>query len=91
MNIKISPIVRCTYEAEENALRLVLKEPIAPHDPAAANSSDPSALEIVVYALKVSIRSFPKGWGIPSDLHILRRSPVAHAPSKTSKSSPNCW
>lgn len=45
MNVKLNSTVRCTYEKEENALRLVLKEP--------TSTSEGAPLEVVVYALKV--------------------------------------
>lgn len=51
MNVKLNSTVRCTYEKEENALRLVLKEP--------TSTSEGAPLEVVVYALKPG-RTCPK-------------------------------
>ncbi|KAF5309801.1 hypothetical protein D9611_013587 [Ephemerocybe angulata] len=49
MNVKLGGAVRCTYESEENALRLVLKEPVAS---SSSSESQEKKLELVVYALK---------------------------------------
>ena len=54
MNVKVNNGVRCTYEREENAIRLVLKEPAGGQ---LVSSSKDQQLEVVVYALKV--RSLP--------------------------------
>ena len=64
MNIRVQPTVRCSFVAEENVLRIVLKEVIGGTgnvgSSAAADSSDSQAgsgdatpQEVVVYALKV--------------------------------------
>lgn len=50
MNVKVDTTVRCTYEREENAIRLVLKEPV---EGQLAGADKEQQLEIVVYALKV--------------------------------------
>jgi hypothetical protein len=55
MNVRIHPSVRCTYEAEENIIRLILHECIEiPNVP-----QEDWKKEIVVYALKVD--SFTSG------------------------------
>ena len=63
MNIRVQPTVRCSYLAEENVLRIVMKEVVGGSGnvgPSAAESSDSQAgsgdvahQEVVVYALKV--------------------------------------
>ena len=63
MNIRVQPAVRCSYVAEENVLRVVLKEVagetgnVGSSSSAAAESSgsEDKAMhrEVVVYALKV--------------------------------------
>ena len=47
MNVKVNSAVRCTYEPEENAIRLVLKEPVE------GQLGKEPQLEVVVYALNV--------------------------------------
>jgi hypothetical protein len=52
MNIRMSPTVRCTYEAEENIVRLVHQELVKQ-----ANAPQEDwRKEIVVYAMKVCLR-----------------------------------
>ena len=51
MNVKLNATVRCSYDAEENAVRLVLKEPVVSESTSSLKKGDP--LELVVYALKV--------------------------------------
>ena len=69
MNIRVQPTVRCSYVAEENVLRIVLKEVVGGTgdvgSSAAAESSDSQAgsgdakpQEVVVYALKVRSERF---------------------------------
>lgn len=61
MNIRVKPTVRCSYLAEENVLRIVLKEAVGGNvgssAAAAAESADSQGdvtpQEVVVYALKV--------------------------------------
>ncbi|KAG5647386.1 hypothetical protein DXG03_000456 [Asterophora parasitica] len=48
MNIRMQPTVRCTFDAEENIVRLILKEAIEQKDAPAAEWER----EVVVYALK---------------------------------------
>ena len=49
MNVRMHPTVRCTYEPEENVLRLVLHE-LVEHPKVV---QEDRKKEIVVYALKV--------------------------------------
>ena len=68
MNIRVQPTVRCSYVAEENVLRIVLKEAIggsgnvgssaAESSDSQAGSGDATNQEVVVYALKVRSLSF---------------------------------
>lgn len=51
MNVKVNATVRCSYDAEENAVRLVLKEPVISESTSSPKKDAP--LELVVYALKV--------------------------------------
>ena len=61
MNIRVQPTVRCSYVAEENVLRIVLKEVIggsagnvaAESSESQEGSGDAKPQEVVVYALKV--------------------------------------
>ena len=64
MNIRVQPTVRCSFVAEENILRIVLKEVVGGTGnvgSSAADSSDSQTgsedaatpQEVVVYALKV--------------------------------------
>lgn len=46
MNVRLQPSVRCTFDAQENALRVVLKE---------LDSEKPDASQTVIYAFKVRI------------------------------------
>jgi hypothetical protein len=78
MNIRVQPTVRCSYVAEENVLRIVLKEVVggtgnvgssaaAESSDSRVGSGDSTNQEVVVYALKVrSERSlsflFPSAW-----------------------------
>lgn len=55
MNVRLHPSVRCAFDAEENVLRLILKEPIEQENV----PQQDWATEVVVYALKV--RSSPSG------------------------------
>ncbi|TFK34027.1 hypothetical protein BDQ12DRAFT_690261 [Crucibulum laeve] len=48
MNIRVSPAVRCTYDADERVVRVVLKEPIEQE----GVPQQDWANEIVIYALK---------------------------------------
>ncbi|KAJ2913351.1 hypothetical protein MD484_g7067, partial [Candolleomyces efflorescens] len=50
MNVKVNATVRCSYDAEENAVRLVLKEPVVSESTSSPKKDVP--LELVVYALK---------------------------------------
>lgn len=50
MNVRLHPALRCTFDAEENVLRLVLKEPVEQENV----PPEEWARDIVVYALKVS-------------------------------------
>ncbi|KAJ2928556.1 hypothetical protein H1R20_g8549, partial [Candolleomyces eurysporus] len=50
MNVKVNSTVRCSYDAEENAVRLVLKEPVVSESTSSPKKD--GALELVVYALK---------------------------------------
>jgi len=49
MNLRMHPTVRCTYEAEENVLRLILQELVEQTNV----PQEDWKKEIVVYALKV--------------------------------------
>jgi hypothetical protein len=49
MNVRMHPTVRCTYEAEENVVRLILQELVEQPNIAQEDRNK----EIVVYALKV--------------------------------------
>lgn len=49
MNVRVNHTVRCTYDAEEHVVRLILKESI--EDPAVPPKD--WATEVVIYALKV--------------------------------------
>ena len=64
MNIRVQPTVRCSYVAEENVLRIVLKEEVGGTGNLVLGSStessdshagfgDATRQEVVVYALKV--------------------------------------
>ena len=64
MNIRVQPTVRCSYVAEENVLRIVLKEEVGgtgnlvlgsstESSDSQAGSGDATRQEVVVYALKV--------------------------------------
>ncbi|RXW22359.1 hypothetical protein EST38_g3496 [Candolleomyces aberdarensis] len=57
MNVKVNSTVRCSYDAEENAVRLVLKEPVISESTSSPKKD--GALELVVYALKPG-RACPK-------------------------------
>lgn len=49
MNVRVNPTVRCTYDADEHVLRLILKEPV--EDPTVQPKD--WAMEVLIYALKV--------------------------------------
>lgn len=49
MNIRVQPTVRCTFDAEDNVLRIVLKEAVEHGD----KPQEARQQELVVYALKV--------------------------------------
>ena len=53
MNIRVQPTVRCSYVAEENVLRIVLKEVVGESSSSTESSGDAKPQEVVVYALKV--------------------------------------
>ena len=55
MNIRVQPTVRCSYVAEENVLRIVLKEVVGESSSSSSteSSGDAKPQEVVVYALKV--------------------------------------
>ena len=68
MNIRVQPTVRCSYVAEENVLRIVLKEIVggtgnvassvaatAESSDSRVGSGDSTNQEVVVYALKVPL------------------------------------
>ena len=65
MNIRVQPTVRCSYVAEENVIRIVLKEvvegtgnvgsSIESSSDSHAGSGDATHQEVVVYALKVRL------------------------------------
>jgi hypothetical protein len=56
MNVRMNSTVRCTYEAQENIVRLVHQELIEQaHVP-----QEDWRKEIVVYAMKVCLRCCPK-------------------------------
>ena len=85
MNVKVNNAVRFTYEAEENAIRLVLKEPV---EGQLANSSKEQQLEVVVYALKVSTVPLSKEGSHPGTRVLtnpLRFSLAGRARNKTSR------
>lgn len=48
MNVRLHPLVRCTYDPEGNALRLILKEPVEQENVPPEQWTQ----ELVVYALK---------------------------------------
>jgi hypothetical protein len=52
MNVRVRPTVRCTFDEEDNVLRIVLKEAVEHGD------VSHSAQELVIYALKVRYVSF---------------------------------
>jgi len=52
MNLRVGPLVRCTYAPDEYVLKLVLKESIE-----SSGENGKPADEVVVYALKVSSQS----------------------------------
>lgn len=55
MNVRITPSVRCSYDASENVLRILTQESIAE---AAPNRDDgKNATGVVVYAMKVQLYS----------------------------------
>ena len=68
MNIRVHPTVRCSFIAEENVVRIVLKEAVGGSSSSAEESSESQAgtrdrdavqsenrnQEVVVYALKVT-------------------------------------
>ena len=59
MNIRVQPTVRCSYVAEENIIRIVLKEAVGGTGSSAAESSEDSVpQEVVIYALKVRFKRF---------------------------------
>lgn len=49
MNVRVRPTMRCTFDAEDNVLRIVLKEAVEFGD----GPPETRAQELVVYALKV--------------------------------------
>jgi hypothetical protein len=49
MNVRLYPALRCTYDAAENVLRLVLKEPVEQENV----PPEEWARDVVVYAVKV--------------------------------------
>jgi hypothetical protein len=49
MNVRMQPTVRCTFDAQENILRVALKE-----FEEAVEKQDPSPPQTVIYAFKVS-------------------------------------
>jgi hypothetical protein len=53
MNVRIRPTVRCTFDDEDNVLRIVLKEAVEYND----GSPETKSEELVVYALKVRCNS----------------------------------
>ena len=62
MNVRVQPTVRCSFVAEENALRIVLKEAVGGGAGKTSDSqvgigdvvqNENANQEIVVYALKV--------------------------------------
>lgn len=69
MNIRVQPAVRCSYVAEENILRIVLKEVVggtgnvasssaeSPDSQVVLGSGDAVHQEVVVYALKVRLNN----------------------------------
>jgi hypothetical protein len=51
VNIGLNPLVRCTFDEEAFALRLILKEPVdQPNVPLEQRSS-----EVVIYVIKVNM------------------------------------
>ena len=48
MNVRLQPLVRCTFDEAQGLLRVTLKEPIE------GSQQD----QVVVYAMKVSVRAF---------------------------------
>lgn len=52
MNVRVQPAVRCTFDSEDNVLRIVLKEAVEHWDGSAATRPQ----ELVVYALKVRFK-----------------------------------
>lgn len=55
MNVPMSPAVRCSFDAEDGILRIVLKEAIT-----AEGGNGAGTHELVVYAIKVSSSPFPE-------------------------------
>ena len=61
MNIRVQPTVRCSYVAEENIVRIVLKEVVEGTGNVGTSSDSQAGLgdathqEVVVYALKVCL------------------------------------
>lgn len=54
MNIRVKPTVRCTFDAEEGVVRLVLKESVGSQEAgseAQSGAKEPTQ-EVVIYALK---------------------------------------
>ena len=72
MNIRVHPTVRCLFVADENVLRIVLKEAVGGTGTSVADSSDSQIgtgsqvqtentnQEVVVYALKVRLTRKPQ-------------------------------
>ena len=53
MNVRILPTIRCTFDDEDNVLRIVLKEAVEYND----GSPETKSEELVVYAFKVHCNS----------------------------------
>ena len=63
MNIRVKPTVRCTFDAEEGVVRLVLKESVGSQEAgseAQSGAKEPTQ-EVVIYALKArTVRLNPR-------------------------------
>lgn len=82
MNVRLHPMLRCTFDAEEDVLRVVLQEPTQ-HDNV---TFEKPSLEVVVYALKVrSIADMYESVGVSKFLFALYS--LGGYPKRTSESS----
>lgn len=73
MNVRVQPAVRCTFDSEDNVLRIVLKEAVEDSDGPAATRPQ----ELVVYALKVRLAFSPLLQRLFADVFKLQRGRVS--------------